>query len=165
MNGVWPFLLQKFTITLFIPQFAQSSTHIQVTLNNYLLRLKKTPCILGVTFYPHFKFNTHVKSLVTRVLPRINILQALIGTNWGQQKETILITCISLIRFLFMHASPIWFPNTSSSLIHKLQIIQNSALRIATGCDKMTSIYHLHEETKMLPVQDDLPICCQSSPT
>ena len=55
-----------------------------------------------------------------------------------------------------MYAAPIWFPNTSPSLIQKLQTIQNSALCIATGCVKMTSIDHLHEETKMLPVHDHL---------
>ena len=54
-----------------------------------------------------------------------------------------------------MHAAPIWFSNTSTSLIQKLQAIQNSALRIATGCVEMTSMDHLHGETKMLLVQDD----------
>ena len=49
-----------------------------------------------------------------------------------------------------MYAAPIWFPNTSPSLIQKLQNIQNSALRIATGCIKVTSIDLLHEETKTL---------------
>ena len=56
---------------------------------------------------------------------------------------------MSHIRSIFMYAAPIWFPITSPSLIKKLQAIQNSALRIATGCVKMTSIDHLHEETKI----------------
>ena len=37
----------------------------------------------------------------------------LIGTNWGEQKETILIISMSIIRSLFMHTAPIWFPITS----------------------------------------------------
>ena len=57
------------------------------------------------------------------------------------------------IRFLFTYASPIWFPNASSSLVQKLQIFQNSALHAVTGCVKITSIDHPHEETKMLLVQ------------
>ena len=61
-------------------------------------------------------------------------------------------------RSLFMYAALIWFPNASSSLFQKLQIIQNSALRIATGCVKMTSIDHLHSETEMLPDQDHLSL-------
>ena len=76
----------KSTITLITPQFAQSNTHPQVTLNNYILPLERIPCILGVTFDPDFKLNAHVKSSVTRALPRINILRTLIGTNWGQKK-------------------------------------------------------------------------------
>ena len=61
---------------------------------------------------------------------------------------------MSLIRYLFMDEAPIRLPKISPSLIQKLQTIQNSTLRIATGCVKMTSIDHLHEETEMLPVQD-----------
>ena len=57
--------------------------------------------ILGMTFDPHIKFNAHVKSLVTRALPRINILKALIGINWGQQEEDILINYKSLIMYPF----------------------------------------------------------------
>ena len=148
----------KSTVTLITPQFAQSNTHPQVTRNSSILLLERTPCILGVTFDPHFKLNAHIKSIVTRASPRINILKALTGTNWGQQEEIILITYKSLILSSFMHAAPIWFPNTSSSHIHKLQTIQNSALRIAIGCDRMTSIYDLHEETKIFPVQYHLSL-------
>ena len=59
-----------------------------------------------------------------------------------------------------MYAAPIWFPNTSTSLVQKLQTIQNSALRIATGCVRMASIDPFHEETEMLPVQDHLSLIC-----
>ena len=104
-------------MTLFTLQFVQSNTHPQVTLNNSLLSLEKTLRILGVTFDTNLKFYAHVKSIVTRALPRIIMLKALDGTNWGQQKETITITYMSLILFLFMYAVPIWFSNASPSLI------------------------------------------------
>ena len=110
----------KSTITLFTPQFVQSNTHPQVTLNNSILPLERTPCILGVTFDPHFKFNAHVKSLVTRALPRINILKALTGTNWGQQMETILITYQVFYQVPFHVCSSHLVPKTSSSLVQKL---------------------------------------------
>ena len=62
--------------------------------NNSILPLERTPCILGVTFDfdHHFKFDAHVKSIVTQASPRITILMVLAGTNWGQTKETIIIT-------------------------------------------------------------------------
>ena len=65
------------------------------------------------------------------------------------------------IKSLFMYASPIWFPNTSSSLVQKLQIFQNSALHVVTSCVKITSIDHPHEETKML-LEIDVKINIQS---
>ena len=57
-----------------------------------------------------------------------------------------------------MYAAPIWFPNTSPSLIQKPQTIQNSVIHIATGCIRMTSIDQLHEENKMLSVRDHLSL-------
>ena len=107
------------------PQFMQSNTHPRVTLNNTLLPLERTPHILGVTFDPHFKFWAHLKSILTRTSPRINIIKAPANTNWGGQKETMLITYISLMRSLFIYVTPIWFPNDSPSLIQILQTIQN----------------------------------------
>ena len=96
--------------------------------------------------------NAHDKSLVTWALPRFNILKALTDTNWGLQKKTIPITYKSL----FMCVTPIWSRNTSPSHIQTLQTIENSALCIAAGCVKITSINHLQEETNMLSVQDHL---------
>ena len=48
----------KSTITLFTTQFAQ------VTLNNSLLPLERTPSRLEVTFNPHFKFSAHIKYII-----------------------------------------------------------------------------------------------------
>ena len=66
-----------------------------------------------------------------------------------------------LIRSILHYAAPVWFPNAASSNIQKLQRIQNSALRVATGCIKRTPIPHLHEETKVLPIEDHLSLLCQ----
>ena len=38
----------------------------------------------------------------------------------------------------------------------KLQIIQNTALQIATGCTRDTNTQHLHDETKVLPMDTHL---------
>ena len=41
-------------------------------------------------------------------------------------------------------------------IIGKIQLAQNEALRIITGSHKMSSIDHIHSETKMLQVEDHL---------
>ena len=44
--------------------------------------------------------------------------------------------------------------------IQKLQAIQNSDLRVATGCAKMTSIGHLHEETTIFSYHAPFSLSC-----
>ena len=48
-----------------------------------------------------------------------------------------------------------------STAISKLQVIQNSAIRIATGCHRMSPINHLHREGALLPVADSLTLLCK----
>ena len=47
----------------------------------------------------------------------------------------------------------------------KIQYTQNEALRIATGCHKMSSIDHLHTEAGMLKVKHSELLCCCCLPT
>ena len=56
--------------------------------------------------------------------------------------------------------APIWFPNAPPSGVLKLQRIQNSALRIATGSMKISSKDHLHSETLVFPVHNHLSLLC-----
>ena len=92
--------------------------------------------IHGVTFDPHLKFHKHIESIVNRAKPRLNILKLLTGTDWGQQKETIMATFKSLVGSILTYAKPVWFLNTRKTSINRLQIIQNSALCIATGSEE-----------------------------
>ena len=96
-----------------------------------------------------------------RARSRLNVLKSLAGSTWGQQKETLLITYKALIKSVLSYAAPIWFPNASQTAIAKIQTIQNSALRIATGSHKMASASHLHCETEVLPVSSSLSLLCQ----
>ena len=56
------------------------------------------------------------------------------------------------------YASSIWLPLASSTSINKLQVMQNVALKTATGCTQDTSIQHLHDETLILPIHEHLQL-------
>ena len=45
-------------------------------------------------------------------------------------------------------------PNLHDTNYRKIQYTQNEALRIATGCHKMSRIDHLHTEAEMLKVRE-----------
>ena len=151
---------QKSTVTLFTPETQQGRFHPLVPLDGELLPLERTPKILGVTFDPHFHFHKHVEAIEEKAKQRLSILKALTGTTWGQQKETIIATYKALIDSLFSYAAPVWYPNASRTSINKLQVIQNSALRVATGCFMMSSIDHLHMEAEILTVKEHLDMLC-----
>ena len=75
------------------------------------------------------------------------MIKGLIATRWGKQKETLLATYKAVMRRALEYASSIWLPLASSTSINKLQVMQNAALRTATGCTQDTNIQHLHDET------------------
>ena len=56
------------------------------------------------------------------------------------------------------YASSVWSPIASSTSINKLQVMQNAALRTATGCTQDTNIQHLHDETLTLPIHKHLQL-------
>ena len=143
----------KCSTTLFTSDNHQSSYHPKIFINNSQLPLNKMPKLLGVSFDTHFTFRHHVNNINSKAKSRLNILKALTGKSWGQEKETILLTYQTIIRPLLNYAVPIWTPPLANTHTQKLQIIQNSALRIATGCTLATKTDLLHQETSILPVE------------
>jgi len=67
----------------------------------------------------------------------------LAGTSWGQQKKTLLLTYQALSRSVIDYAAPVWAPVVNDTTWRYLQTAQNEALRIATGCHKMSHADHL----------------------
>ena len=57
-------------------------------------------------------------------------------------------------RSIINYAAPVRSPNLHDTNYRKIQYTQNEALRIATGCHKMSSIDHLHTEAEMLKVRE-----------
>ena len=119
-----------------------------------LMPLVKCPRILGVYLDPTLSFNKHSQYVAERVSGRNNILKALAGTSWGQQKETLLMTYKAVGRSIINYAAPVWSPNLHDTNYRKIKYTWNEALRIATGCHKMSSIDHLHTEAEMLKVRE-----------
>ena len=72
--------------------------------------------------------------------------------------RTLLTTYKTITRPIIEYASTIWGPIVSQSNLEKLQTIQNSSLRIATGCTRDTNAQHLHEESKILPIKEHIKL-------
>ena len=143
----------KSTVTLFTPDTHQAQLHPRITLENAPLPLERTPKILGVIFDTTLTFHKHCTYVAERMNKRNNILKALAGTSWGQDKETLLMTYNALGKSIANYAAPVWSTNASDTSFKKIQTAQNTALRIATGAHKMASIDHLHQEALTMQIK------------
>ena len=68
------------------------------------------------------------------------------------------MTYKALTRSIANYAAPVWNTNAKESNMDKIQCAQNKTLRIITCSHKMSSIDHLHSETKMPQVDDHLEL-------
>ena len=57
-------------------------------------------------------------------------------------------------RSIINYSAPVWSTNLRDTNYRNIQYTQNEALRIDTGCHKMSSVDHLHVEAKMLKVRE-----------
>ena len=146
-------LADKTQATLFTPDPYEYNHALNLHINGTRIKTTKRPTILGLTFDPKLKFHEHIKNTEKKANGTIKCIKALSGTNWGQQKETLVNTYKQYTRPIMEYACPAWAPIVSKSNIQKLQRVQNAALRCSTGHTKDTNNNHYHQETKVLPVE------------
>ena len=154
---------QKSTVTLLTSHKKESHMHPYVKLYNSRLPLNRTPIILGLTFDPHMTFTPHIHNITAKVNKKLNALRTLAGTTFGQSKETLTSVYRSFVRSNINYAAMAWTSDISHTNAQRLETLQNSALRIITGCLPSTPIHHLQAETKILPISTHLDMLgCQA---
>ena len=139
----------KSSVTLFTPDTHQAKSHPKILIEDSQLHLVQCPKILGVHMDISLSFNKHSSHVAERVSSRNNILNALAGTSWGQQKETLLMAYNAVGRSIINYAALVWCTNLRDTNYRSIQYEQNEALRIS----KMSSVDHLHAEAIVLKVR------------
>ena len=100
----------------------------------------------------YFHKNYRRKNIATQKYPAKEFLTAL------SLRESLTALYKQYVRPVLAYASSVWQPDLAQSHMQVLQRTQNSALRIATGCTRLTPTAHLHAETKDLPLKDYLKL-------
>ena len=144
----------KTMTTLFTPDPAEYSTTLRLKIDDTILPTETHPKILGLTFDPKLTFNRHIDNVTTKAKKTLKIIKALTSTTWGKQKETLLTTYKTITRPVLEYGATIYGPIATKTQTTKLQTVQNTALRTATGCTADTNIQHLHDETETLPIAE-----------
>ena len=124
----------KTTCTLFTPDPAEYTSNLDLTLNNKALPMVTHPKGLGLTLDPKLTYSTHIHNISVQAHIPLQIIKALTATGWGKQMEILMSTYKTAMRRALEYASSIWLSLASSTNINKLQVMQNAALKTATGC-------------------------------
>ena len=135
----------KTTYTLFTPGPAEYTRNLDIKIHNNALPMATHPKVLGLTLDPKLTYSTHIHTISVHAHKPLQIIKALTATGWCKQNGTLMATYKAVMRPALEYVSSIWSPLASSTSINKLQVMQNTALRTATGCTQDTNIQHLHD--------------------
>ena len=149
-NIILTVLTAKSTVTIFTPDNHEHHLYLLVKLADQVLPLEKKPNVLGVTQDTHLTITQHCNNIAVKVQQRNNVLKALADSTCGCDKETLLTTFQAIGRSILSYCSPVWTPSLMDTNWSRLQMAQNTALRIFNGCLKMADVTELHQETREL---------------
>ena len=101
---------------------------------------------LGVTFDQRLTWSKCMDDISTRVTLRMRILKKPAGTQWGANLRTLKQVYIDNVRLLLEYGS-LTFGTAASTTIQKRDKIQNTGLRIISGCMKSTPINEMERKS------------------
>ena len=114
--------------------------------------------VMCLTLDQKLTCNTHIHNISVQAHNPLQMIKVLTATWLGKQNETLVATYKAVMRPALEYVFSIWSTFASSTSINKLQVMQNSAMRTATGCTQDTNIQYLHDETLILPIHEHLQL-------
>ncbi|MEW8088496.1 MAG: reverse transcriptase domain-containing protein, partial [Candidatus Thiodiazotropha endolucinida] len=106
---------------------------------------------LGMIFDHRLNWVKHINELVKRCMKDLNVMRLVSGTTFGADKITLLRLYQSLIRSKMDYGCQAYATASKTQLV-RLDRIQASALRIATGAYRGTSNFSLEAECNIMPL-------------
>ena len=131
--------------------FTNSYTAKNITLNlgRAPLTVSKEIKFLGLTFDSKLTWRNHIQNIRHRMWLRINAVKAISGRHLGMQSQTLIHLYKMWIRPIAVYGAPAYY-SAAKTHINRIQVIQNSALRVALRRNRKTHIEDLHEEGSLI---------------
>ena len=131
------------TVSMHVCRVRNCGKHAEgLELNGNAIHCKESLTYLGVVFDNSLRFHKHILYLRDECHRRLNALKHLSHTSWGADSKTLLRIYTALIKSKIEYGVEA-YGSTCQSNRNKLDPIQNSALRIATGAFKTSPIISL----------------------
>lgn len=120
-----------------------------ITYNGEIIQRVDKHKFLGVIIDQKLSFEEHIKYISKNALRGLNILRCLAGVSWGADPKILSTLYKAIVRSHFDYSALAYM---DSNFVHRLDIIQNRALRIISGAMCSTPIRAMEVETKIMPL-------------
>ncbi|RVE41320.1 hypothetical protein evm_014034 [Chilo suppressalis] len=131
--------------------FGSHDFNVDIKYDNIRIPTTNNHKFLGVIIDTKLKFEQHINYVIKNALRGINLLRCLAGVSWGADPRILSTLYKSIVRSHFDY-SCLAYMNSSSTLLKKLDVVQNIALRIITGAMRTTPINALEIEACIPPL-------------
>lgn len=142
---------EKTECTLFTTKYSLKEYKPEILLFGKNIKYNPHPKILGVTLDEKLIWKKHIETVTDKSLMGINLLKAVAGRCWGGDTVTLRQLYISYILPKVTYACEAW-GGAAPSHKKKLDVIQNSALRLCLGCPFTTPKNALEIELNVEPL-------------
>ena len=110
-------------------------------------------CYLGITLdAPLLTWGVHIEKLLETCETGINLMKTMAYSKYGADRQSLLHLYCAAIKSKILYSTPALI-TTSETNINSLELIQNKALRIATGALNSTPIASLQCEANIPPLK------------
>lgn len=123
----------------------------KLTLYGNELTFEKEVRFLGVTLDQKLTWKSHLRQLKLRCSKVLNLMKALASHRWGADTKTLIHIYLALIRSKIDYGA-IAYMTADRKLLKSVDVIQNSALRIALGAFRSTPTDSLHCLSEVMPL-------------
>ena len=123
-----------------------------IKMKNEVLTYKRTHTLLGLVFdSPKLTWKDHVQYLTKDCQRRIDLLKSIASPVWGASLKILRNFYIAFVRSKLDYGSIIY--DSNRVMLNKLEIIQNTAMRLITGARRTSPIISLQAETFLPPLK------------
>ncbi|CAF4911295.1 unnamed protein product [Pieris macdunnoughi] len=124
---------------------------VNISYNNDKIPIVNHHKFLGVVVDDKLKFDKHIQYICQNAMKSINVMRSLAGTFWGSDPKTLNMLYKSIVRSHFDYSS-LAYMNVNSTLLRKLDVIQNIGLRVISGAMRTTPINSMEVENCIPPL-------------
>ena len=125
---------------------------VVLTINGINISSTDSIFFLGLKFDRKLSWKTHIEYLKDSCIKKLNVMRSLQNAKWGADRQTLILFYQTFIRAKLDYGCHL-YDSAHTRIKDKLNTIQNSALRLATGTIRTTNIKRLEVETDVPSLQ------------